>query len=42
MLAERPHEQRMIKVVKEAFDVEIQHPVKAPASLPGHAQGLMG
>jgi hypothetical protein len=32
----------MIKVVEKAFDVEIQHPVKAPASLPGHAQGLMG
>ena len=30
MLAERPQEQRMIKVVEEPFDVEIQHPVKAP------------
>ena len=38
---ERPHQQRMIKVVEKAFDVAIQPPVRAPASLPGHAQGLM-
>jgi len=42
MRAERPQEQRMIQVVEKSFDVEIQDPVKAPASLPGHAQGLMG
>jgi hypothetical protein len=42
LLAERPQEQRLIKVVKASFAVEIPHPGQAPASLPGHAQGLMG
>src|SRR5262249_23847896 len=38
--AERPQQQRVIQVVKEPFDVEIQDPVVTPASLPGHAEGL--
>jgi hypothetical protein len=42
MRAERPQEQRMSKVGEETFAVKIQPPVQAPASLPGHAQGLRG
>src|SRR5215468_11666695 len=31
----------MIDVVKEAFDVDIQHPVKSPAALARHRNRLM-
>jgi hypothetical protein len=40
VLAECPQPQRMINVVKEPLDVQIQDPVRAPTPLPGDAEGL--
>ena len=40
VLAHGPDQKRLIDVIEEAFDVQIQHPVPAPATLPGRADGL--
>ena len=40
VLAHSPDQKRMIDVIEEAFDVQIQHPVTAPAALPCRADGL--
>lgn len=42
MRAERPQPQRMINVVKEPLDIQVQDPVRAPTPLPGDAKGLYG
>jgi len=39
--AHRPHQKSPIDFVEETFDVEVQHPVTAPASLARHGQGIM-
>ncbi len=31
----------MIDVIEESLDVHVQHPVSAPASLPGYSQGIV-
>ena len=41
VLAHRAHHQLVIDVVEEAFDVQIKHPVLAPAALARHAQCLV-
>ncbi len=37
MLAHRPHQQLPIDIIEEGFDVQIEHPVVAPAAPPRHA-----
>ena len=37
MLAHRPHQQVPVDIIEEGFDVQIDHPVVAPAALPCHA-----
>src|SRR5664280_1560111 len=41
MTTHRSHQQLPIDVVEEAFDVEIEHPVMTPASLPCHSQCIV-
>ncbi|WP_445497993.1 hypothetical protein [Photorhabdus sp. SF281] len=41
MPAHRPHQEFMIDVIEEPLDVHVQHPVSAPASLPGYSQGIV-
>jgi len=36
-----PHQEFPIDVIEKALDVEIEHPVIVPASLPGHAEGIV-
>ncbi len=36
----RAHQEPMIDRLEKALDVEVQHPIVAPASLPGHAKGV--
>jgi hypothetical protein len=40
VLAHRPHQQLPVDIIEEGFDVQIEHPVVAPAALPRHAHGV--
>jgi hypothetical protein len=35
-----PHQQRVVDVVKQAFDVKLQNPVVFPATLTRHSHGI--
>ena len=37
----RSHQQIPVDVIEETLDVEVEHPVMAPASLPRYGQGVM-
>ena len=37
VLAHRPHQQLPVDIIEEGFDVQIEHSIVAPATLPRHA-----
>src|SRR5450759_1781725 len=40
MSPDRAHQKLMIDRLEKAFDVEVQYPLVAPASLPSHGEGF--
>jgi hypothetical protein len=42
MFLNRPHQQIMVNRVKEGPDIQVQHPVKAPAILPRTCDSIFG
>ena len=41
MMAYRTHDQAMIKIIKETFDIQINDPVRSPAPLPRGCDRIM-
>ena len=39
-MANRAHQEAMIDRIEETFDIEVEHPAIAPASLPRYAEGI--